>query len=240
MQIQIKVGSRAAMASLEELGLTKKGPYILRDLLNGLAKRVQANMQQDMADNLQIRRTQFIKNAVKIDRGTFALTNRLTVTIHIDDRADFLNQFEEGGEHIPAFGHHFLAMPNRDVFGRRIIRQTDPLRPKNLDLGFSGIGPVRNHGDIRGLQRTFLIKSQQGQPMIMQRTSAHKAKRSKGNVSSMGAKTGTRMLYMLILASKRPARIHWAQTANNTVQGEAEGIWLDVVKEALAHMRAKQ
>ena len=41
MQILIHVDSQDAMASLENLGLTKKGPYILRDLLNGLAKRVQ-------------------------------------------------------------------------------------------------------------------------------------------------------------------------------------------------------
>lgn len=232
MQILIHVDSQDAMASLENLGLTKKGPYILRDLLNGLAKRVQENLQQDMADNLQVRRTQFIKNAVKIDRGTFALTNRLTVTIHIDDRADFLNQFEGGGEHLPAFGHHFLAVPNRAVFGNRIIRATDPLRPKNLNL-------KEHYGQTLGDQRTFLIKSQQGQPMILQRTSAKKAKRSRGQVSSMSAKTGTRMLYLLVEASKRPGKIHWAQTADRTVQGEAQGIWINVVQEALEHMRAK-
>ena len=179
-----------------------------------------------------MRRTTFVKNAVKIDRGTFALTNRLTVTIHIDDRADFLNQFEEGGEHVPAFGHFHLALPNRTVFGRRIIRQADPLRPKNLQLH-------EHKGDIIGLQRSFVIKSAKGEPMIMQRTSAHKAKRSKGQVASLAARTGTRMLYLLIQASKRPQKIHWASTADRTVQGEAEGVWQDVVREAFEHLRAK-
>jgi hypothetical protein len=232
MQILVKIDAQAALESLEELGLSKKGPYILRDLLNGLAKRVQANLQQDMADSLKIRRTAFIKNAVKIDRGTFALTNRLSVTIHLDDRADFLSQFESGGEHVPAFGHDHLAFPNRDVFGSKIIRGDNPLRPKNLNL-------TESKGGYKGNLRTFLIQSSTGTPMILQRTTPHKAKRAKGQMYGLSSKTGTRLLYLLIKASQRPQKIHWYSTVDRTVQGEAQGIWTSVVREALEHLRAK-
>jgi hypothetical protein len=245
MQILIHVDSTKAIESLEELGLRKKGPYILRDFLNLLAKKVQANLRADLAASLNVKQPTFLNNAVKIDRGTFALTNRLHVTIHLTDNAEFIGQFEGGGEHVPAYGHNWLAVPNKAVFNGRIIRQSNPLRPANLQLAPQQ-GPFKhsqNRGQlIQGLQRTFIVSGNHGHgdPLILQRVSAKKAKKSGGLQTYLSGKTGTRLLYQLLKATQRPSKIHWYSVVDQTVQGEAEGIWTAVVKEALEHLRAKQ
>jgi hypothetical protein len=76
MQIFVKVDAADALESLEELGLTKKGPRILANTLNEIAKKVQSALQADMADNLKIKRTAFIHNAVKIEKGSWAVRRR--------------------------------------------------------------------------------------------------------------------------------------------------------------------
>ena len=224
MSINIQIDSKALLAQLEELGESKQGPFILSKSLNQLAKVVQTNLLTDMKESLRVRRKQWLNNQVKIRTGTWATKYRLMVKIELDTPAEFLSAFETGEEHVPYAGHSWLAVPSSKVFGKSIIMNDNPLKPKNLML-------TQHHGLIQGLERTFLVKTKKkGTPLILQRTSkTDKGKRRRGT----NTKTGVRLLYTLIKASMRPHKIHWYDTANMTVQNEQYGIFSFVMEQAL-------
>ena len=205
------------------MGQERQGPFILSRTLNQLAKKVQTNLKTDINSSLKIRRKQFINNQVKIDNGTWALKTRLKVTIHLTDLGAFIGDFEEGGEHVPINGHTWLTKPNPKVFGNRILRADDPLRAGNLNLH-------DYKGNTIGNERTFLVHGKQT-PLILQRTSPVNGRRQRGTNKA----TGVRLLYTLVKQSHRPMKIHWYDTSNATVQYEAEGIWIDVIRQALAN-----
>lgn len=225
MQVKIKIDSAAILTQLKELGESRQGPFVLSKTLNKLAKQVQANLQQDIKSNLKIRpnRWQFIKDSVKIGKESWSTKTRLKVQIEIQDRAAFLNDFEQGAQHLPINGRSMLALPNIKALGTSLDSDS-PLRVKNLHLQQKG-------KNLEGQQHTFMTRSlSSGNPLILQRVAPDaKGKDRKGRRRS----TGLRLLYVLLHSTHRPQRIHWQSTADATVQGEAYGIWSDVIAQAL-------
>ena len=231
MKVQIKIDSAAIMAQLTELGQERQGPFILSKTLNRLAKQVQSNLAADIKDNLKIKpaRWTFIKQSVKIGSGSWSTKSRLRVTIDIDPRANFLNEFEEGEEHLPIGGRKFLAVPVKRVFGNSVIDANNPLRIKNLNL--HDVKGNRMEGNLQ----TFLVHSKKtGTPLVLQRVAKDAVGKGRKGINR---KTGVRMLYTLLRESHRPRRIHWESVANATVSGDAEGIWTEVISQALKDTR---
>ena len=230
MKIQLKIDKEPILAKLKELGQERQGPFILSRGLNLLAKEVQAALRANLASKLHLQRKAWINRQVMIRTGNWATKTRLTVRVELSDLGAFLAGFEGGADHIPGAGRKFLAIPNRRVFGSKIIKESDPLRIKNLHLHHTVSG-------VEGDQRTFiLITKAKGTRMIMQRVdTTTKGKGARGTNRYFG----NRILYTLVRLSKRPARISWYDTARKTVmtmQGETLG---RVMREALASPKGK-
>jgi hypothetical protein len=236
MQVRIVVDTKSLLDQLHEMGNERQMPYALSLAVNRLAGRVQQNLQTMMLKDLQVRRPQFIRNSVrfeKADRSTYK-NGKYSATIRLGIKATWLSDFETGGEHQPYLsylGEKWLAKPNRTVFGNSIIGEDNQLNPNNLNL-------TEQKGGMRGNNRTFLIVSKRGTPLIMQRVTAKmgsKAGRRKGVTSyaSNSSTSGVRLLYTLIRHAHRPVKITWYDTANKTVEQEAVGIFTEVIHKLI-------
>lgn len=224
---QIRIDSEAVLAQLAELGEERQGPFILARGLNLLAKKVQANLRQNITETLKVRRKAWMNRQTKIDRGTWATKTRLKVRIYMDDPASFVADFETGADHTPILGRKFLAIPNPKVFGRSIIGKDHPLRVKNLNLRATPWG-------LRGDQRTLVIQANSGTPLVVQRVGQDVRGAGRRGVKRT---SGLRLLYTLVKLSRRPRRIAWYQTAEATVAGEQVGIFAEVISAALRDTR---
>lgn len=224
MQINFKIDSSSVLKQLQELGADKQAPFIMAKGINLLAKQVQKDLRQNLADSLKLRHKQWIFNQVRIDSGTWASKTRLKVTIYVSDAASFLERMEEGAERVPILGRHFLAFPNSKVFKLNIIGKDDPLRIANLALEHKQRG-------IQGLQRTFLINAKStGTPLILQRVDKdEKGKKRRGIRRS----TGVRLLYTLVKLVRIPKKIAWYSTAQQTVDHYTYSTMSQVMSQAL-------
>jgi hypothetical protein len=236
MSFVLEVNTKQILDELAFFSETKQGPFILSRTLNQLAKRVQSNLRADIAGSLRLRRTQWVNQQVKIDTGMWSTKQRLHVTIHLTDPARFISDFEDGGEHVPFAGHTWLTIPNKRVFGdNKIFQKDDELKPANLHF--------KEHlGHTLGDKRTFIVNGNGKNPLILQRVAAKvgsKRGRQKGvsSYSSTSSSTGLRLLFTLIKHAQRPAKIHWYDTANKTVEYESEGIWSSVISDALKDVK---
>ena len=218
MQFNIQVDSTSVLRTLEELGQERQGPFILARGLNLIAKQIQASLFVNLDTNLTIRRKGWTKQQIKIDTGTWATKTKLSVVIHLTPLATFLSDFEKGAEHLPVNGRSWLTVPNPKTLGKNPMQLNNPLRVKNLSFHETPFG-------LRGEQRTFMIHTPAGQPMVMQRV---------GNDIKGRNRRGLRILYFLSRATKRPQRIQWYDAANATVMREQYGTFTQVVREALA------
>jgi hypothetical protein len=226
MQIKIKIDDASVREQLKELGAERQAPFILSRSLNLLAKRVQENLRLNLENSLNLRR-KWVLRQVRISSGQWATKTRLSVTIQLTEAARFIASFETGAQHLPLLGKKYLAIPNKEVFNNSIITSKNPLYIKNLAFHNTPFG-------TRGLQRTFIVNPRSGaDPLILQRVSpGTKGKKSRGVKDS-----GLRMLYRLVKASQRPRKISWYNTANSTVVNEQYGIFLTVIKDALANTK---
>ena len=223
MKVSINVDPKPILHTLREMGQDRQGPFILARGLNLLAKKVQKNLRADFEGSLTLRRKGWILQQVKINTGQWATKTRLRVVIELTQSANFISRMETGEEKHPVSGHKYLVFPNAKSFGKRIITKDNVLKYKNLGLTQTPFG-------IRGRQRTFMVKTEAGTPLVLQRVAkdAHKSYK-KGREKS----TGLRMLYTLIKSAKIPKKIHWYTTANQTVIGT----FTQVIKEALASVK---
>ena len=229
MQVNITIDSASVLNPLKELGQDRQGPFILSKSLNLLARKVQDNLREDIRQTLHVRRWSWVKNSVKIDKGTWSTKTRLWVKIYLTEAASFIGAMEDGAQHLPRNGHQFLCVPNEAVFGGKIIEAANPLYVKNLHLT-----EAKGH-ILKGEQRTFMVDSKKtGNPLILQRVGNEARGKAKRGTSKA---SGLRMLYVLLKATKRPQRIHWATTANATVANESTGIFTEVMRDALATAR---
>lgn len=242
MQVNLQIDSQAILNQLRYLGKDGQAPYILANTLNTLASRVQYNLRQNLSQSLNLRHRTWILNQVRIESGTWATKTRLKVRIALTDAAAFIARMETGEQRLPFGGHSYLAVPNPDVFGNKIIDRNNPLRIKRLAFQETPWG-------LRGQERTFMIHGSGGIPLIMQRQDVASYKTA-GNSKALKAmekatkgqrkSSGLRVLYSLIKTAKIPKKITWYDTANETVMNEQTGIFYYVIRKALDDSKGKR
>ena len=224
MLLNIKIDSSVIISQLRELDRMNQSGFILSKTLNTLAKKIQSDEKIMLSQNLHIKRP-WVLSQVKINKGQWATKTRLKVTIEVADNLSFLSAFEQGEQHLPLNGHKFLCVPNKTVFGGKVIGKDNPLSIKSLNLHM-------DNGSIKGNNETFILNPKNGkEPMIMQDVSPHA---KKGMKKGLDTYTGLRVLYFLKKATFRPKKISWYNTANNVIQYQYNDIATDVMRQALA------
>lgn len=231
MFIQLKIDPTQTLATLKELGQERQGPFILARGLNLIAKKVQKALRDNMAANLTLKRTVWVKNQVMIRTGNWATKTRLIVRIDLSDTGAFLAGFEGGADHLPGMGRKFLAIPNKAVFGSKPIQQNNILKLSNLNLRSTPFG-------LEGNQRTFVIHAKgTNVPLVMQEISQN-TKRGMG-AKGVNRYLGNRILYTMVHHSTRPARLAWYQTAGQVVALEQASTLAEVMRAALNDAKKK-
>lgn len=221
MKIKARIDRDRVLYHLEQLGQERQLNFILSRTLNLLAKEVQAEERKGFDLTLKTqRRMPWIKSQVKIKE--WSTKRNLTVRIFLDEKANFIGDMEEGAERVPVNGRKYLAYPNPKVFKDKIITNKNPLKVSNL-----GLTPSKG-GLLKGKERTFLVHSDRGTPLILQRTSKPASTRKRKVKDS-----GVRLLYTLIKKSSRPKKLHWKNIGKTVVRDMQESIWKQVIEDAM-------
>jgi len=217
---QINIDPRTVLTGLTDMQ-ERQLPFAVSLALNRVANDAQDAERQKIKGRFHLRHESFVLNTIKIektDRATKS-TWRVIISIHLDRNE--LAKFEEGGYKMATKGR-WVWEPNKDVFGDKPIQSGNALAVKNLHFARTP------GGQMQGNERTFMIHGKKG-PLIMQRTSGRKAKRGKGMVTSMSAKTGTRMLYTLVEKVSLPVHLEFVDTITRTAYAQ----WLPRMTEAM-------
>lgn len=163
IDISVDVGSLTRqLTSIEQ----KQIPFAAMKSVNELATTFQDVERKDvLAKKFTLRRPEFIKRTIKIERGNFATRDNLRAIVGVDPTRDLLSKFEKDGEKKPREGRS-IAIP---VGARRnkadIVPQSQ--RPRAL-----GLTDVSSKGGVRvakGDRRAFLIARADGTGGIFQR-----------------------------------------------------------------------
>ncbi len=135
--LTLRVNATDVVNTLDNIA-TKQLSFATARALNATALDFQVAQRVAMHGAFTIRRQSFIeRQGVKIlkpadgDGGAFATKKRLSVTIGMDPKADFLAKFELGGEKI-SIGGGLIAVPTEHVLPNKSAVIPDRLRPRAL------------------------------------------------------------------------------------------------------------
>jgi hypothetical protein len=179
-------------------------PYALSNTLNDVAKLFQYRERQHIGQQFTVRRKQWVDNSVKITE--FATKRKLQTTVAIESpgggkRSDILGKFESQTSKTPHGGGRSIAVPV-DVRRSKADIITKANRPRAFnfkEMGGSHLVNIakktKKHvagGILRGAlkvyqgeKRTVMIRNNDGQGVILQRT------------GGTGHKGGLKVLYRL-------------------------------------------
>lgn len=209
LKLGIKINPREVLTNLNEIQ-EKQLPFAVSKSLNQLANIVQKDIRSNMEQHFQFKsgRKSWVLQGVYISKEDRASKTNWSVKIQIQDARTFLEKFELGGEVFPVNGKNMIAIPNSQVFGKKVIPATDPLRLHNLALHTVG-------NRMEGLQNTFTIKGKDGSIIVLQNiTKGTKKKDSKG----VSGYNNNRTIWTLVKRVKAPAKLEFIKTADETVR----------------------
>lgn len=222
--------------------------------LNRLANEGQKAEQRHIRRAFRLRREQFVVRGVKISKANRATKTSWRVVIQLaypDDRP-FMDQHEKGGFRT-RHGGRFLWQPNQQVFRSKVIAASNPLHPKNLHMHKT------DKGQIKGDQRTFMVKTASGQRLVLQREDRRLDGRSKRGLKGltldnfaggMGPRRkketrsirrtgGTRLLYRLVERVKIPADLRFVDTIGKEVAAKQGVIMQRALLDAMRTARRR-
>ena len=223
--INVRVDTSDIRAYLSSIEKDNQAGFTISLALNRLANLAQkAERENDLAKNFKIRRKQFIMNKVYISKVDRATKSSWSVIIQIKEDYPQISLFETGADKVP-FHSQYLAVPNKAVFGNRIIQSDNELAIRNLHL--------KNIGNrVEGDMETFLIHSKRtGTPLIIQDCFANGEKKKK--MRGMNKHLGNRILYTFIKRAKMPVKLHFVQTVANSVQQNYDEVFAAAIAQAL-------
>lgn len=225
-QINVKVTAEG-LEKLTQMGDSDQVPFAVSLWLNRLANAAQASVREGIKRRFKLHREDFNLRAIYISKANRATKASWSVVIEVQQRADYLNKFEDGGEKVAIGGRRYLAIPNDKVFSDGIVDQGSPLRIKNLNLHKD------EHGRLIGDQQTFLLpmRNQAGQAGIFQRT-AKDTRKGQARKSKDGQDSGIRLLYKLVARAKIPAKLEFIPTVQATVDAQAGQLMDQAIAEA--------
>lgn len=248
--ITIQVNIQGALTMLAKA--QDQLPFAISLGLNRLANAGQAAEQAHMRKAFKLRREQFVVRGVKINKADRATKTSWRVVIQLaypDDRP-FMDQHEKGGFRT-RHGGRFLWQPNQQVFRSKVIAASNPLSPKNLHMQRTPAG------QIKGDQRTFMVKTANGQRLVLQRQDRKLDGRSVRGLKSltldnfaggMGPRTkkekrsirrtgGTRLLYRLVERVRIPADLRFVDTIQREVAAKQGVVMQEALMQALRTAR---
>lgn len=245
MKVNVTSNLREALGELTEME-AQQLPFAVSLGLNRLGLDVQAGIRDQIRRAFDLRRDSWNLQSVKIFKPDRATKSTWRVVITMDPRASHFEKFEEGGEKRPMGTNRWVWLPNTKVFRNQIISRSNPLHPKNLHLHRD------TRGRIIGDQRTFVVKDDNGDPMVIQRQDAPFAGYYKKFLKRVNWKNfadvkrfmvekkrrpNTRVLYRLRSAVTVEGRLEFAETGRKVVEKAALSRFREAMDEAWASRR---
>lgn len=231
----------------------KQVPFAVALALNWTGNDAQAAERYRLKENFILRRQAFNLQGIYISKQDRATKSSWRVVIQVQADRDYLDRFEAGGYHLPEHGR-WIWKPNPQVFRNRIIPAGDPLSPKGLK--FQKVGRA-----MEGNERTFMVKSNKGLPLVLQRQDATLDKRSRRTVGKLtldnfkagiGPQTraqsrkekyslhrtaGVRLLYQLVERVSVPIKLEFVDTVGTTARNVFPGRLQEAMRQAMRSAR---
>lgn len=198
--------------------------------LNRLANDVQAAEREGLKRHFKLRREAFNLRGIKIAKQDRANKTTWRVVIQVAPEVNYFDKFEEGGYKLP-HGGKYIWVPSRE-FKSRIIGAGDPLHPKNLTFTKNAAG------QMKGSNRTFMVRSDKGDLLVLQRVDRRLSKKGlaramrmtldefkggqgparKGEKYSLKRTAGVRLLYTLKQRVRVQAQLQFVPIAKGAVE----------------------
>lgn len=232
--LTVKIDPSAVYRQLGVFG-ERQAPYALSLALNRLANKAQAAERERLKSAFTLRRVDWNLQGIYISKADRATKTSWKVVIQVQGNRSYLNKFEQGGEKLPQFGRHTLAVPNSQVFRGGFVPKDSPLRPKALHL--------KRFGQAwRGDQGTFVapMRGRTGEQGIFQRLGKTEKGRQKTNrrvKGREGTDSNVRLLYTLVQRVPIKAKLEFINTVTGTIDREWQQTVNDAVREALRTAR---
>jgi len=190
--------------------------------LNAMANRIQQRVRERLEASFNIRRKQWVLRSVKIEKASRATKQswRVTVSITMPELA----AMESGEAHLPTSGRAALAATAGALTGK-IIRGTDPRAIGNLGFGRGTIvaGMKGDKVNSDGTSAAFAVKSRAGNTVILQRSGKGKGL--------------TKVLYRMTSRIRRPAKLRFYTTAQQTIARDSQEIFASAIAQVLRTAR---
>lgn len=178
----------------------KQARYAAMQTVNDLANDFQRAEQEGVRQRFTLRQPRFILNTIKRERADWATRDNLRAAVRIDPQRDQLARHEEGGEKTSIQGKPYVAVPSPEL--RRTKRGLIPRR-----LYPSAFKPFVDlpSGITKGQQRSFIVPTDNGNRLLIQRT----------------GKRTTKARYLFVPSVTIPPRLEFEQTAREVARSAA-------------------
>ena len=238
---QIKLDPKAILGNLSNLE-QKQLPFAAALGLNRIAIVGQRAEQEHIRQTFKLRRSSFVLQGIKIEKGDRATKSSWSVVIRINVDRDFLDRMEDGTTKYPTHGR-WLWKPNNEVFNNTIIMRSNPLHPANLKF----------NARMQGQNGTFMVHRKTTKdmgPLVLQRVAkgargisqsiARGGMRGPAGRDAKGKFTpgesikgirrgGVRLLYMLVSRTRVPRKLEFVSTITQAVSTS----WHEVMTQAM-------
>lgn len=225
--LHFKVDPSRAIHSMGELS-ERQAPFAVSRALNQLANKAQAAERDRLKSSFTLRRADWNLQGIYISKADRATKTSWVVVIQVQDSRNYLNKFEAGGERVPQFGRHAIAIPNSQVFKGGIVPKDSPLRPKALHLKKFGRAWRGDQGSFVAPMRKN--SSEQGIFQRLGKTAKGRAKRNRAVKGREGADSNVRLLYTLVSRVPIKAKLEFAKTVEGVIQRE----WAPTMEASMA------
>lgn len=168
MQLDLRTDVNRLMAELNEMQ-REQVPFALSKTINQMLLFIQQSQREAQDKSFTIRRKDFARMAVKIERQGFATKRRLSGTVgYQGPMGDVFAKFERGGPKVSPSGRPVWAPVGARRSKADIITKGN--RPKGLNLRPSFSSVATGATIYRGDKRTFMIRYRDGSGVVLQRT----------------------------------------------------------------------
>lgn len=178
-------------------------PFALMKTINQMLLFIQQSQREAQDKSFTIRRKDFARMAVKIDRQGFATKLQLVGRVgYQGPMGDVFAKFERGGPKVSPSGRPVWTPVGARRSKADIITKGN--RPKGLNLKPSFTSLATGATIYRGDKRTFMIRYRDGSGLVLQRTGRRlrgRTRRGQSGRTSGRERAGTKTLFVYF---KRP------------------------------------
>lgn len=199
-------------------------PFALSQAINDLAKEAAEEARKEAASTLNVKRRSFLNAFIRAPAEHRATKRKLSARVMVGaprsampSRGEILTQHEDDGRKTPT-SSKYVAIPSHNISGK-----SGGKRSVSRGMELRNFKPFTRDakGKLVGQRGTFMAKTRDGTPLLMQR---------RGKVA--------RVLWLFVRQSRLTAKLGFAKAVRRRVSGDVSRLVGARLTQAIASARA--